>query len=111
MTRESGTVRRAVLELGRVEWREIVEWRESGTAHVHHKIEQLQSLVKGQYWNWRESGMTREREWNSEMANKSLVDVAVMEMVDKSLVDVAKKVLHRLVLHYQSFAAHRESCA
>ena len=26
----------------------------------------------------------REREWNSEMADKSLVDVAVMEMVDKS---------------------------
>ena len=52
----------------------------------------------------------REREWNSEMADKSLVDVAVMEMVDKSLVDVAKKVLHRLVLHYQSFAVHRESC-
>ena len=78
--------------------------------------------MKGQYWNWRESGTARgsgmarerverrEREWNSEMADKSLVDVAVMEMVDKSLVDVAKKVLHRLVLHYQSFAAHRESC-
>ena len=60
-TSESGTMRRAVLELERV------EWRESGTAHVHHNIEQLRSLVKGQYWNWkecgtaRESGMARER--------------------------------------------------
>ena len=39
-----------------MEQRERVEWRER-----EWNDEQLRSLVKGQYWNWRESGMARKR--------------------------------------------------